>query len=113
MALAMIYGIEIEDKKFRSVLSGWFVAIFETWLLAEPAVVFAIILLPRMLDRAMTPPPGYSQPNEKIQKLRRLQRKMRKEAKRARLPSLGGRLPIAMPPVMARRQSGKDKKLAV
>lgn len=55
MALALVEGINFEPAKFSTVFSGLLVAICESWLLMEPAVIFVMIVLPRALDSAMTP----------------------------------------------------------
>jgi hypothetical protein len=83
MILALVYGITFEAAKYHSVLVGWLVSLIETWLLVEPSVVFTIFILPKLIDKAMTP----LDPAE-AKRRRRLKRK-RKEALASRF-SFGG-----------------------
>ena len=50
------------------MLGGWAVSLGETWLLVEPSVVFIMIILPRLLDGAMTPASAVTK-DEKVAKL--------------------------------------------
>lgn len=68
LALVLAFGLNIEDVKYHSVLGGWAVSLGETWLLVEPSVVFIMIILPRLLDGAMTPASAATK-NEKAAKL--------------------------------------------
>ena len=68
LALVLAFGLNIEDAKYHSVLGGWAVSLGETWLLVEPSVVFIMIILPRLLDGAMTPASAVAK-DEKAAKL--------------------------------------------
>ena len=68
LALVLAFGLNIEDVKYHSVLGGWAVSLGETWLLVEPSVVFIMIILPRLLDGAMTPASAVTK-DEKAAKL--------------------------------------------
>ena len=68
LALVLAFGLNIEDVKYHSVLGGWAVSLGETWLLVEPSVVFIMIILPRLLDGAMTPASAVTK-DEKVAKL--------------------------------------------
>ena len=37
------------------LLAGWAASLGETWLLVEPSVILIMVVLPRLLDAAMTP----------------------------------------------------------
>ena len=68
LALVLAFGLNMEDVKYHSVLGGWAVSLGETWLLVEPSVVFIMIILPRLLDGAMTPASAVAK-DEKAAKL--------------------------------------------
>ena len=55
LAAIFVFGIHFEDPKFFTVLLGWGGSLGVTWLVIEPFVVFVMILVPRLMDQAMTP----------------------------------------------------------
>ena len=81
LALVLAFGLNFEDAKYYSVLGGWAVSLGETWLLVEPSVVFVMIILPRLLDEAMTPVSALS----KDEKVARVGVKLGQKRKRASL----------------------------
>ena len=81
LALVLVFGLTFEDVKYYSVLGGWAVSLGETWLLVEPSVVFIMIILPRLLDEAMTPVSAMSTD----EKAARVRVKLARKRKRASL----------------------------
>ena len=110
LALVLVFGLSFGDVKYYSVLGGWAVSLGETWLLVEPSVVFIMIILPRLLDEAMTPASAMSKDKKAARMQTRAKSKRRvalfNQLQRRRLPFKG---PAALSSAMLKPKQSSVK----
>ena len=105
LAAIFVFGIHFEDPKFFTVLLGWGGSLGVTWLMIEPSAIFVMVIVPRLVDKAMTPAGARTKDQEAAAK-----KPKRSRWPTRRIPTLQG--PMAMGARRLKSKRSADKYAA-